>query len=532
MAQYIEEYENIDNELINKIINFVINDPNEFNKSLLYSSEKNEKFIDTNKRNSVFKTIVNEKLFEMLEEFIKKINNLHESYNYSLIKNDITFIKYEIGGFFNQHMDYLSFTSNIIKEHTLIICVDAECDGGETEFEINHLYKIKSSASKTPKNCLIFRKDLNHAGLEILNGYKHIITVNLTSVLKNSNKILVIEFPNNDKKFMLTDKQIFMCGKTFFSKLLEKNNDKIIIHKEEFISIEKFEIIYLILSECHITINNFEIYKDVIDYYSIDYQKIIIDSTISLNNSKNINIIPINLDDDIIILENDAQLSYYDNILKTKKLCNYQQFRIIFAEGKLTYGGNMSGKKNIKMLPVWMSLTQNNNILFTHELVTKSVKKFKFDIDPINNVLNPYKYKPNTLVEFTYNESTDICTNPIHFNSEDYYYKYLYNPLKIYNLNFCLYDFSMDNAINILTNANYKPMFITPPLDQNFTPNMYKSTIKLLEKINFFDKVLENINKMRILLPQKHTYIEHDFCNESVYGSCNLIMMCGLIKYC
>ena len=36
--------------------------------------------------------------------------------------------------FFKKHEDYLSITSNIIEEFTLIICLDANCEGGEYYF--------------------------------------------------------------------------------------------------------------------------------------------------------------------------------------------------------------------------------------------------------------------------------------------------------------------------------------------------------------------------------------------------------------
>ena len=46
-------------------------------------------------------------------------------------------IKYSAGGFFKKHKDYLSITSNLIEEFTLIICVTppdiaATSTGGQT----------------------------------------------------------------------------------------------------------------------------------------------------------------------------------------------------------------------------------------------------------------------------------------------------------------------------------------------------------------------------------------------------------------
>lgn len=95
-------------------------------------------------------------------------------HKYTLRRNDITHIKYEEGGFFKRHRDYLSTTSNLIEEYTLILCVTPEnssetsVDGGNTAIYTFGGSKIFDTT--TPGCGVLFRKDLEHEGLELKRG--------------------------------------------------------------------------------------------------------------------------------------------------------------------------------------------------------------------------------------------------------------------------------------------------------------------------------------------------------------------------
>ena len=131
---------------------------------------------------------------------ISKHNEKDEFYHWILVKNDITFIKYSKGGFFKTHQDYTTVTSNVMEEFTLILCIDAKCVGGETMLHFNDKSKYKSLSTTTPKHVLLFRKDIKHEGLQIIDRYKHILMMNLCNKMlsfnliqnKNNNKILTI----------------------------------------------------------------------------------------------------------------------------------------------------------------------------------------------------------------------------------------------------------------------------------------------------------------------------------------------------
>eukprot|EP01084_Bolivina_argentea_P002018 3722_1 len=153
--QFVREYGMIDNKLFEEIKEFVENDPGTFDKSELYSSVKDLKYIDENERFSVYKKIRDNKLFSLIDSLISLINMNENHYQFMLFKNDITYIKYSVGGFFKPHEDYLSVTSNMIQEFTFILCIDSNCyinnkntndinENGETMLHINNNYKYKS----------------------------------------------------------------------------------------------------------------------------------------------------------------------------------------------------------------------------------------------------------------------------------------------------------------------------------------------------------------------------------------------------
>lgn len=70
-----------------------------FATSQLYSTETEETYVDTDRRKSVYRTIVDPALFNLVEDRMKTINEGDDEYYYVLWKNgsDITHIKYEEG---------------------------------------------------------------------------------------------------------------------------------------------------------------------------------------------------------------------------------------------------------------------------------------------------------------------------------------------------------------------------------------------------------------------------------------------------
>ena len=100
---------------------------------------------------------------------------------FHLYHNDMNEISYNKGGFFKRHQDYLSLTSNIITEYTLILSLneeDATVDCGET-FVYNGEDTLKSAGTTVRGGALLFCKDLEHEGAVIKAGDKRIRSLNL-----------------------------------------------------------------------------------------------------------------------------------------------------------------------------------------------------------------------------------------------------------------------------------------------------------------------------------------------------------------
>ena len=70
-----------------------------FETSPLYSTETEETYVDTERRLSMYRTIVDPDLFDLVEDLMTVINQGDNEYQYVLWKNgsDITHIKYEEG---------------------------------------------------------------------------------------------------------------------------------------------------------------------------------------------------------------------------------------------------------------------------------------------------------------------------------------------------------------------------------------------------------------------------------------------------
>lgn len=218
MEANIKTFQNIP---ISSIQTFLSNNQEPFQSSQLYSSQRDETFINEDLRKSIFRTIQDPKLFDLIDTDIVQniLNNDPENktHNFMLRRNDVTHIKYYKGGFFKKHRDYLSTTSNFVEEFTFLLCVTptealnngdnhgaaggttsggtAAVKGGETK--LFGYGTSKCYDTSTPGTGLLFRKDLEHEGCELIQGEKHIITLNLYATRRETNdQVLLVTFPN------------------------------------------------------------------------------------------------------------------------------------------------------------------------------------------------------------------------------------------------------------------------------------------------------------------------------------------------
>lgn len=182
----------------------------DFEKSPLFNSETETTYVDEERRLSQYRSIKDPSLFALVEEFVMTtLNQGDEQYSYVLWKDgsDVTEIRYSAGGFFKPHRDFTSMVSNMVEEFSCIICVTPEkeftkgVEGGQTAVwsfgGLDSSPTAKSFNTTTPGSGVVFRKDLNHEGKMLLKGTKHIITINLLGVRKNSSdQVLYVTFPD------------------------------------------------------------------------------------------------------------------------------------------------------------------------------------------------------------------------------------------------------------------------------------------------------------------------------------------------
>jgi hypothetical protein len=172
-----------------------------FEQSELYVVAEEQNIIDMSQRQSRYRRLKSAELFELLEPVVARLNDNNPKLTFDLRRNDITQIRYEEGGFFGKHQDYLSVTSNMVQEFAMLVCITPdehakENQGGKTVLHMKSgkQQKYVSDATTTPGSALAFRKDLEHESTVLTTGEKHILMLNLWAWPKESDGVLLVEF--------------------------------------------------------------------------------------------------------------------------------------------------------------------------------------------------------------------------------------------------------------------------------------------------------------------------------------------------
>lgn len=599
---FYEEYGPIDLKLQEQIASVLHADKQEFQPSLVYESGSQEKKLDKEKRNSAFKLISTPELFELCDRYVQKINEVRQgsdspprkrqktqseekprkSTKYHLYKNDVTFIRYEEGEFFKSHEDYLSLTSNLIEEYTLIMCVDGSCSGGETKLFINESGVYHSKSTKTKFHCLIFRKDINHEGAEITNGFKEIMTLNLWSIKeqKESEKIVIIRFPNDKRTHAieLNDVQKFPESKINIeiNKIENKDQQQIFTYIEQNLSYEEFFVFEKIFIGESISSLDFEKNKEKILSYGFKIDQLMVKNYLEpfiipdkesalqvldndtyftsdddFNSASSgmeeyleesfINIKYLYLrkqiprDNNIIILDNYSKYIEAIHFIKSHKL-PFIPFKVLFTEGTLLCGGGSTGDpaSTLKMIPSFASFGELNQTMFLQNLLTLS-------FEPL-----PYKQKMKNCLNY------DLIPKDGHFviESESQIYTDMNYHIRGESLFFDLAA-SIDNniipcivdeisglhcrLIREVDSPKEKLQFYD--IDENNKMVIQPGTQRkaVYDRVNeshLFEQILSQINNIHFDISQ-HTQkagIAHTFCNETVYGNMNLLMVYGMMN--
>lgn len=553
MCEYIKEFDIIDNDIQDSIINFVKNDKQVFIPSKLYSKSKDIKFVDANKRKSEFKTINNKQLFNLFDKYIKKINELDKTNNYVLVKNDITYIKYKERDFFKAHEDYLSLTTNMVEEYTGIMCVNADCEGGETIFHFNKSFKHISKSSITEKNTVLFRKDIRHEGNLIKNGFKEIITFNLWATPKKNDKIVIVSFKDESKYYIIPYANVIAFD-NLIKNYIHFNNleDNKIIHYLAEVTYDEFSVIYQILMRCYTLESKFDYNEKIIDYFCIDYKNILVDISKTKITSKVHNPI-ISFDEDIIISETPSINNYLIEIVKKFKL-PYIPFKVVLAEGIYGYGGEMTGTEPTiwKMEPVYSTFSEYNNILTAghlhskHSISTETYEPCYNEYCDVNldEVTAPTEVKLMGGMHCDEEEDEDklnICNQGDYCCPTAYGLEICKKDLTIYDITSELtsgtWEHNKDNMTYIADGPEDFGNLQWYGLDKDnkiFLGRKHYVNIRAhLKKMRFFDKLRDKLKSdvgSKLIYPQQKYGFEDHFCNEEVYGNLNLIILTGLVR--
>ena len=413
-SEYNEEYE----EIIDEIITTAQNDRSAtFQKSRIYSTQNAVKFIDENLRMSQFKNINKQELFSLCDELVDLLSKMDRFYNWMLVKNDVTFIKYSQGGFFKRHQDYTTITSNVMEEFTLIICVDANCVGGETVLYFNDYFQYASLATTTPKHALLFRKDIKHEGLMIHEGYKHILMMNLYGFRKNDNykqQNVVINFRNHPSNpIVIPLNNILELPDTKLAKTIIQSMDEkksLLLYEENETEYKVWKsAFYKIYNRSYIHIDMFRKYETEIISYGFRYKNILLDFTenamwkckfCGLNNYPNIieciacfketeneeendeeeveNRNRMNLSaEGITLCDNISQQIFMLDAIKKERL-QYIPFKIMLAEGAAR--PMYQEEYKLEMQTQWVSFGELDHIYCYQDLGSTHPEQCHFDL--------------------------------------------------------------------------------------------------------------------------------------------------------
>jgi hypothetical protein len=571
MTNFIKEYKNLNDDEFFNIKKQFEECTDDFEDSMMYSQKTEEKFIDKNIRLSKFRTMKTDNIFKSFDVLVGEINKRDKLQKFRLIRNDITHIKYEKDGYFKKHDDFQSIKSNIVTEYTMILCLDSECEGGRTLFHFNDHFKYFSSASVTNGNVVIFRKDIHHEGEIIKSGHKEILTANLLCTDILSEKIVLVSFLNDERKYVINYNYICSIKDCVISVYIDFNikngnideNDNIYEYKSEFSTYEEFQIIYKIFMKEYITIDEYNQNTQLLDYHNIHPSNIfieIINEMIKKSEYKD----EIIVSDGITMFQNRDQMKYARSFLNYSN-SNTIPMKFYFAEGTYNFGGGMEDEpsKNIKMTPIFVSVGDYDNILFmrglktTHfiELQLEEIIKESHEYDEITNKLKLNPNKEFTLCEDDGDESDNFVT-PSKINSVE-------NINEIYDLKIALDECFFGECEYLFPGLKYSLKYKNQDIVELMFGEEYDRSYGICKKYIFdkheelkeerklfnldinnkmffteqqreliFEKIInkniiENIRKslmdVKLRLQQQKASVDHNFCNESIYGEFTII---------
>jgi len=221
----------------------------EFEKSIIFNMKTKENESNDLLRKSEKAVITDPESFKLINDCVMpELNKLAIKHNVimSVVPDEIDLIKYNEGGYFKKHRDFVNFISEQMKSYSLIISLETTEAGGETKLYFSDDNHKIISESKTLGGCLVFRNEIFHEGCEITKGTKLILKINIRCFInyenRNYDNILIIKFPNDKRLFVLFDDMYKEHTKCIFTlhKHFQKTNEMVL----ENVTYEQFLPIY------------------------------------------------------------------------------------------------------------------------------------------------------------------------------------------------------------------------------------------------------------------------------------------------
>ena len=134
--------------------------PREWAPSLLYKTATGEKIKDTERRVSEFRAITDDsELWDACERIVAAVSAEDSNYTYALVRNDATHLRYEEGGFFKTHQDFLSLQSNCVDEYTLLLSLNTPDEAAAARGGATLVYRTAGGdGDRTPTSAATTRR--------------------------------------------------------------------------------------------------------------------------------------------------------------------------------------------------------------------------------------------------------------------------------------------------------------------------------------------------------------------------------------
>lgn len=529
---------NISDKLVDEITGLINNDSRDFEPSDIYSTLSESKELRTDLRLSEKKLFYSDALFDAGQSILDMINSKMTDKKFIIYKNDITQIRYNPGGFFKSHEDYLSLTSNLIDEYTLILCVKGNCEGGHTLLHFNEFMTHTSSKTITPGGCLLFRKDIPHEGEILIAGTKEILTYNVWCINNlNIQRVLRVSFKNDLRQIYLDLNRVLDFPKNnAFIELLKLNTSDVVIPFECIHTYEEFCIIKKIYLSETISTDEFNKYVDVIKYYDFDHTDILIKTFESVSATKS----HIYANSDMILFgAEEDYIAYIDTIKKYSIEC--VPFKMFFVEGTISYGGGLYGTKpvDISWRPCWFSFSEYDHVMLLQnvcsDIVDLSSDFYKVNVAIDESELNPILAGRYYEIDEEYDNLLNLIMHPVNETFS--------GMMAVCGMYAYKEDISNNDIINIITNHRMCDLILTR---NNIMPISRKSSSyyltdsnkisindsqakKIMEKasrIDLIKSIKDMLNTLNIKIRQSLT-IDDSYCNENIYGNLKLVMIYG-----